>query len=172
MILNASRLVALSLAAVSLFAVPAAHAQAGKPNCRASKFVLESAASLKANTEKGGHVSIHVKGQKTEATKSQFKDEASFQAAWTVWAEYSGAKGPTPSTCGGKDGGATDCVPASLLGIDSSKEGYTCDAVDGQGKCTAGRNFTPLKVAFRFAKNSKGVWILNTAYPTLNATCQ
>jgi hypothetical protein len=46
---------------------------------------------------------------------------------------------------------------------------------------TRGRRPTPAesslnaaasKVAFRYAKNDKGKWILNTSYPTTNDSCQ
>src|SRR5688500_1837305 len=72
--------------------------------CRATKSVKDSAASVSANTAAGGHVSIHVKGNKTEAGKSQFQSEADYKSAWTAWVNYTGPKGPTPKVCGGGGG--------------------------------------------------------------------
>jgi hypothetical protein len=155
---------ASTFAAVALLATTGVEAA----ECRKTSSVDTSAGSVGANTDAGGHVSIHVKGQKTEATKSQFNSEAAFTSAWAAWAEYSGNKGPTPKTCGGGNSGMMDCVSASLLNVTA---GYVCDEVDGSGNCTRGHKITPSKVAFRYAK-SGGKWILNTAYPSVNDNCQ
>lgn len=167
MSMNAPRL-PLTLVACILFGSTAAYAA----DCKKTSSVTQSAASLQANTSAGGHVSIHVEGQKTEAGKSQFLSEADFQAAWNAWAAYAGPKGPDPKTCGGGSSTIMDCVPANLVGMSGENKGYVCDAVDANGKCLKGHFITPVKVAFRYAKNSKGSWILNTAYPSVNESCQ
>lgn len=135
-------------------------------DCRETPSVVESAQSLAKNTEKGGHVSIHVKGQKTEAGKSQFNSEADFTSAFTSWKNDT-TNSPTPKNCGGSNAGVMDCVTASKVGISSA---IVCNAVGSDKKCTSTTNITPEKVAFRYAK-SNGKWILNTAYPTTNSSC-
>lgn len=155
---------ASTFAAVALLATTTAEAA----ECRKTDAVEKSAESLSKNTSAGGHVSIHVKGQTTEATKSQFNSEGDFTSAWSAWAAYSGNKGPTPKTCGGGTGTVMDCVPADRVNINA---GYVCDEVNGSGRCTRGHNIQPVKVAFRYAK-SGGKWILNTAYPSVNDNCQ
>jgi hypothetical protein len=157
----------LAIAVATLFCTASAHAA----ECRVTSSVEASATSVQANTDAGGHVSIHVRGNKTEAGKSQFQSGANFTSAFQQWSAYSGPKGPTPKPCGGGDKGVMDCVPASLVGM-GANSGYVCQEVDDKGKCTRGYNFTPTKVAFRYAKNDKGKWILNTAYPTTNNSCQ
>lgn len=167
MSMNAPRLT-LALVACVLLGSTTSHAA----ECRKTSSVDKSATSLQANTDAGGHVSIHVMGQKTEAGKSQFLSEADFLSAWGAWSGYSGPKGPDPKTCGSSSSTIMDCVPADLVGMGGKNKGYVCDAVDSNGKCLKGHYITPVKVAFRYAKNSKGVWILNTAYPSLNDSCQ
>jgi len=139
--------------------------------CRATSSVDSSAASVAANTKAGGHVSIHVAGNPTEAGKSMFQSEADFKSSFKKWKDHTGAKGPKPKTCGGSGGSQMDCVPADLVGIATAS---TCDAVGGNGQCTAMTPFIPARVAFRYlnAKETGGKWILNTAYPSKNDDCQ
>jgi hypothetical protein len=152
--------------AVAALLVLAGHAQAAA--CKVTQSVVNSAASLQANATAGGHVSIHIQGQPTEAGKSQFTGWTAFNGAFTTWSNHTGPKGPTPKTCGGGSAGVMDCVDASLVNITA---GIRCDAVDRAGHCTQETPIAPVKVAFRYAK-SKGVWIINTSYPSENSSCQ
>lgn len=139
--------------------------------CRATPAVINSAASIPANTAAGGHVSIHIAGNPTQADKSQFNTVADFNTAWTAWRQYGGpfTNGmPEPKNCGGGAGGLMDCVNAATLGIAAAT---VCDAVDAAGACTQRHDIVPVKVAFRYSK-SNGLWILNTAYPSVNGDCQ
>lgn len=156
---------AISLAIAIVFGSSGAWAA----QCRATASVTNSAASVEANTLADGHVSIHIRGNPTEAGKSQFNSAANFTAAWANWAAYSGPKGPDPKICGGSGGTMMDCVGADVAGINAA---YVCDTVNDAGNCTSGHNIVPVKVAFRYSKNRKGVWILNTAYPSVNDNCQ
>lgn len=136
--------------------------------CRVTPAVTNSAAGVAANTEAGGHVSIHIKGNPTETGKSQFNTAVNFTTAWTTWAVYPGPQGPDPKICGGGGGSMMDCVGADVAGINAA---YVCDTVNAAGNCTSGHDIAPIKVAFRYSKNG-GLWILNTAYPSVNADCQ
>jgi len=149
-----------------LFALLFASTSASAKDCRQTITVVESAESLAKNTAKGGHVSIHVKGQKTEARKSQFDSEADFTNAFTLW-KNDATRSPKPKNCGGKDEGLMDCVSASKVGISSA---VVCNSVNANRYCTDTTKITPEKVAFRYAKSS-GKWILNTAYPSVNSNC-
>lgn len=149
-----------------LFALLFASTSASAKNCRETSTVVESAESLAKNTAKGGHVSIHVKGKKTEAGKSQFDSEADFTNAFTLW-KNDLTKSPKPKNCGGSNEGLMDCVSASKVDISSA---VVCNSVDANENCTDTTKITPEKVAFRYAK-SAGKWILNTAYPSVNDKC-
>ena len=162
---NPSRLICLTLA-LSFFGL-ASSAQAA--DCRATVSVVNSAASVQANTTALGHVALHVTGNPTEAGKSRFTSAANFTSAFTAW--KNGGTTPSPKVCGGSNSTVMDCVTASRVGITTAN---VCDTVDAQGNCTAQRTITPVKVAFRYAKSqpgSGGVWILNTAYPSANDNC-
>jgi hypothetical protein len=154
---------------VTVVATIVAAGSAHAAECRATKGVLDSAASLSANTAAGGHVSIHVVGQKTESGKSEFLSEADFRKAFTAWQSYTPPPSLVPKTCGGGSTGLMDCVPATGLAI---TKGSVCNTVDAAGTCTSTKSITPAKVAFRYAKNGKGIWILNTSYPSVNSDCQ
>lgn len=156
------------LISVSVFLLAASAAQAAQ--CRKTPNVENSAQSVAANTAAGGHVSIHVDGYPTEVGKSMFRNEADFTNAFTEWSNYSGHKGPDPKTCGGGGGSLMDCVPADIVGLD---HGAICDAVGPNGVCTKQTNFKPVKVAFRYLNNAdtKGKWILNSAYPSQHDSC-
>ncbi len=145
-------------------------AQAG--DCRVTSKVVDSAASVTANTTAGGHVAMHVKGKPTEVGKSQFNTEADFTAAFKAWktAKAGESGNPAAKVCGGSAATSMDCVPAKTVGITSA---VVCTAVTA-GACTTTSAIVPIKVAFRYAKSgtgSNGVWILNTAYPSMNADC-
>lgn len=152
--------------AILLLVLLCASTAAPAAECRKTANVVESAQSVAKNTEKGGHVSIHVKGQKTEAGKSQFHSESDFTSAFTKWKNDTTNR-PTPKNCGGSNAGVMDCVKASDVGISSA---IVCNSVGSDQKCTSTTNITPEKVAFRYAKSS-GKWILNTAYPSKNDSC-
>jgi hypothetical protein len=136
--------------------------------CRVTNGVTNSTASIAANTGAGGHVSMHIKGNATEATKSQFNTFADFTTSWNNWVSYAGHAGPNPKVCGGSGGSQMDCVSANIAGINAA---YVCDTVAANGSCTVGHNIVPVAVAFRYAQ-SNGVWMLNTAYPSVNLNCQ
>ena len=149
---------------------------AGAKDCRISEFVDASAKSLAANTQAGGHVSIHVKGQKTQDGKSQFASEKEFVDAFAKWKAGVTKPSPVPKPCGGKAGSQNDCVPAEKLGI---TDATVCEKADAQGKCTKEKSIKPKGVGFWY-KNSPGtlkkggtagIWILNTAYPSEKANC-
>jgi hypothetical protein len=146
-------------------------ATATAEECRIKDSIVKSAASLKANTTAGGHVSIHVKGQPTEAGKSQFDSEKVFVGAFKAWEKMAKPK-PEPKECQVKPPNVKDCVPASELKITTAWE---CTAVGKDGKCTKDglKKITPKTVGFWYAntKESKGKWILNTAYPSVNEDC-
>lgn len=145
--------------------LPGAHAAA----CRVTQTVVDSAASIQANNQNGGHVSIHIAGQATQVNKTQFASENAFTNAFNLWRQ--GGTTPSPKTCGGGNQSQKDCVAASRVGITSAQ---VCEAVDQRGNCTRTRAITPTKVGFWYAKNgsgSGGVWILNTAYPSENDDC-
>jgi len=139
-------------------------------DCRDTKTVDDSAASLQANADAGGHVSIHVKGQKTEAGKSQFASAQDFVNSFNTWRAQTKNPKPAPKTCGGKGGSQNDCVDAKLVGITSAT---VCKKVDKSGACTEEQKITPKKVGFWYAnsKGTAGKWIVNTAYPSVNANC-
>ncbi|ELX09335.1 hypothetical protein Jab_2c14010 [Janthinobacterium sp. HH01] len=156
------------LMGAAILAGLAAGAHAGE--CRLSSSVDKSADSVAENTEAGGHVSTHIVGDKTEAGKTQFDTAASFTSAFATWKSATTGKGgvPAPKTCGGAAKTQQDCVPAKAVKVKSATK---CLAVDKSGMCTNSESITPGWVSFRYAHNKKGVWILNTAYPSANAKC-
>jgi len=70
----------------------------------------------------------------------------------------------------GKGGSQNDCVDAKLVGVTSAT---VCQTVDKSGNCTKEQKITPKKVGFWYAnsKGTAGKWIVNTAYPSVNANC-
>lgn len=138
--------------------------------CRTSGSVDQSADSVDANTSAGGHVSIHITGSPTEAGKTQFDTATSFTSAFAAWkGATTGKKGvPDPKVCGAAARTRQDCVPAATVNVTTATR---CADVDAQGMCTNSESITPTRVSFRYAHNNKGVWILNTAYPSTNADC-
>ena len=77
--------------------------------CRSLASVVASAQSIKANTGDGGHVSIHIKDEPTEANKTQYDSEADFTKAFANWRGLSETRIATlklaPKSCSGnKDG--------------------------------------------------------------------
>lgn len=144
---------------------------AAAQECRTKDTIVKSAASLSANTTAGGHVSIHVKGQKTEVGKSMFDSEKAFVDAFKAWEKTANPK-PAPNKCQVKPPNVKDCVPAAEIKITTAWE---CTAVGKDGKCTKEglKAIKPKTVGFWYAntKDSKGKWILNTAYPSINDDC-
>ncbi|PTU65688.1 hypothetical protein DB032_12440 [Chromobacterium sp. Panama] len=162
-----------ALTALTLCLLSAAPAQAA--DCRVTPDVNASVKSMADNTAMEGHVSIHIHGQPTQAGKSQFDSWDQFKAAFTTWQGYPGPKGPKPAICGTR-AAESDCVPEGTL----YPKGWpgalpsTCKEVNAAGVCTLSIPFPagqPIFLSFRYAKNSKGKWILNTAYPSLNSNC-
>ena len=151
---------------VTLALVITNHVQAVE--CRSATGVVSSAKSVKANTDLGGHVSIHVAGYPTETNKTRFNSEADFVNAFNNWKNDKSNKLPVPKVCGGANATLMDCVPADRVKI---SVGNVCTSVDAKGNCSTSKKISPEKVAFRYAKNEKGVWILNTAYPSQNSSC-
>ncbi|QNM98719.1 hypothetical protein [Chitinimonas koreensis] len=142
--------------------------------CRATKAVVASTTSMDANKSAGGHVDIHITGQPTQVGKSRYTNWTQFQNLFTQWQGNDDGKSPAPKTCGGAGGSQTDCIAISRLGGWKGGAATVCTAVDGSGNCTASRNITVKAVAFGYYNNSKetkGLWIMNTSYPSENADC-
>lgn len=168
--LDPYRPLALSALAFCLFsATPSLAAE-----CRVTENVKASVKSMADNTAMEGHVSIHIRGQPTQAGKSQFDSWDQFKAAFTTWQSYPGPKGPKPAVCGTR-AAESDCVPESTIypnGWPGARPS-TCKQVNAAGACTQSTPFPagePIYLSFRYA-NNKGKWILNTAYPSLNSNC-
>lgn len=163
-----------ALAALVLCLISAAPAQAAE--CRATADVNASVKSMADNTAMEGHISIHIRGQPTEAGKSQFDSWDQFKGTFTTWKGYPGPKGPTPAKCGTRPA-ESDCVPVSAIypGGWPGTLPTTCQTVNAATKlCTQSQPFPagqPIYLSFRYSKNSKGKWIMNTAYPSLNSNC-
>ncbi|WP_017910827.1 hypothetical protein [Xanthomonas sp. SHU 199] len=149
--------------------------------CTAVDNIVASTASDTANRDAGGtggHVGLHMQnattplppsGAQSQLGKSAFANWATFQGAFNNWAA---AKTGKHVDCG-TGGGAKDIVDAASVGITA---GWACTSADGDGICTNWRKFTPVKVCFWYAnspgaKGTAGKWLLNTAYPSLNADC-
>ena len=137
--------------------------------CRATSSVVASAASVQANSAAGGHVSDHVVGTASEVGKTLFDSNADFVAAFESWRGATGGRSgnPNPKNCGGSNAGVMDCVPAANVGISSAS---VCTAA-AAGVCIATNPINPASVAFRYAHNAAGRWILMTAYPSPNSRC-
>ncbi|MFC4158767.1 hypothetical protein [Chitinimonas lacunae] len=166
------RTFSIRLTAGALLAVVGLGVQAAE--CRETKAVIDSTASLAANTAAGGHVSIHIAGQKTEVGKSQYANWAQFQALFQNWQANHDGKTPKPKSCGGSGGSQTDCIAIARLGGWQGTKARVCTKVDSSGNCTESRNITVAAVAFGYYNNSvetKGKWIMNTSYPSENADC-
>ena len=98
-----------------------------------------------------------------------FLDENGFVNAFNQWVQ-SNATSPKPKNCG-PSGSVTDCVPATQVGLQA---GLKCNAVGANGLCNNDSPLTPpLYVAFGYLNNKDtgGVWIMNTAYPSKNDKC-
>lgn len=160
----------LRLGACALLTIAGAQAA----ECRATKSVIDSTADQATNTAMGGHVSIHIAGQKTEAGKSQYANWAQFQALFQQWQANGDGKSPKPKTCGGSGGSQNDCIAIDRLGGWKGTKATVCKKVDADGNCTQSQNITVKAVAFGYYNNSvetKGKWIMNTSYPSANADC-
>ncbi|WP_017912163.1 hypothetical protein [Xanthomonas sp. SHU 166] len=149
--------------------------------CTAVDNIVASTASDTANRAAGGtggHVGLHMhnattplppSGAQSQLGKSAFANWATFQGAFSKWAA---AKTGKHVECG-TSGGPKDIVDAASVGITA---GWKCTAVGKNNICTEWTEFTPVKVCFWYAnssgaKGTAGKWLLNTAYPSLNADC-
>lgn len=149
--------------------------------CTAVDNIVASTASDTANRTAGGiggHVGLHMQnatmplppsGAQSQLGKSAFANWATFQGAFSRWAAATTGK---HADCG-TSGGAKDIVDAASVGITA---GWACTDVGEDGICSNWRKFKPLKVCFWYAnspgaKGTAGKWLLNTAYPSLNADC-
>ncbi|UYK75939.1 hypothetical protein NG825_15855 [Xanthomonas sacchari] len=169
----------LSLVAAFCATLVACSAQALTP-CADKDNIIANAASDTANRAaggQGGHVGLHMRdarsplpksGDQSQLGKSAFANWATFKGAFDTWR---GAAG-THAECG-TSGGKRDIADAATVGVTS---GWTCTAVGKNNICTEWTEFTPVKVCFWYAnssgaKGTAGKWLLNTAYPSLNADC-
>ena len=161
--------------------------------CRATPKVIQSLNNVatpvsQVNCDTGGHIWKHLNGIRARPTttpkglcdlgdpptqegKTMFADEASFLNAFTQWRQKENPH-PTPKKCGTAKV-EMDCVPAAQVGI---TEGLVCRAANrNTGLCTASvpMDPPPAYVAFRYKKDKDtgGVWIMNTAYPSVNKNC-
>ncbi len=149
--------------------------------CTSNSNVVTSTVSDQKNRDaggKGGHVGLHMKdasaplppsGDNSQMGKSAFKNWATFKSAFDTW------KANTTKThvnCG-TSGSVKDIVDASLVNI---TEAWKCTAVGANGICSSWQKITPSKVCFIYynkagSTGTAGKWLMNTAYPSVNADC-
>lgn len=127
---------------------------------------------------KGGHVGLHMKdassplppsGANSQLDKSAFKNWAAFKGAFDTWK----ANTTKPHANCGTSGGPKDIVDASLVNI---TEAWKCTAAGANGICSNWQKIKPTKVCFIYYNNTgssgtAGKWLMNTAYPSVNADC-
>jgi hypothetical protein len=155
----------LAIALVASFASVSRAAE-----CRSLASVAASAQSIAANKTSGGHVSIHIKGEATQADKTQYDSEADFRRAFANWRGLSETRIATlkltPKSCSGS-GDLIDMVPARAVGI---HEIWFCQGVErGTNRCNEGQGHIADNVCFTYHLASRG-WALWTSYPILR--CQ
>ncbi|MCD4486083.1 hypothetical protein LQR31_16540 [Chromobacterium vaccinii] len=165
------------LALLALSAAPQIHAAA----CTANANVQTSAksdADNRAAGGKGGHVGLHMRnaalplppsGAQSQIDKSVFENWAAFKQSFDKWSKDT----TKPHVNCGASGGPKDIVDASLVGV---TQGWKCTKAGGNGLCETWQKFTPVKVCFWYynapgSGGTAGKWLLNTAYPSLNADC-
>lgn len=158
-----STLILLSLTALLFFTSTYALAA----ECRLTKSVTDSAANLETNSSMGGELKRAIKAHHTEAGAYQFTSYEDFKSAWLAWQQHRGFAGPTPKSCDMKNDTYVDCVTVKITG---TKDAYICDQYY-LDKCMHGHHTKPIKIAFQYQKNANGIWILNSAYPSIHDNC-
>ncbi|AJC45626.1 hypothetical protein [Xanthomonas sacchari] len=167
-----------SLSLVAAFCATLLTCSAQAKTCTAVDNIVASTASDTANRDAGGtggHFGLHMQnattplppsGAQSQLGKSAFANWATFQGAFNNWAA---AKTGKHAECG-TSGGKRDIADAATVGVTS---GWKCTAVGKNNICTEWTEFTPVKVCFWYAntRTTNGKWLLNTAYPSLNADC-
>ena len=166
----------ISLLAVSFIALvtigPSSAAQ-----CRKLDKVQDSMKSLDRNVELGGHVWIHVYGEKNrpstekpEVDKTMFRNVGELYQAWNAWKDSPDTKG---AKCGSTAKGDRECVSVGKLG--GVTQLYKCTKVENN-VCTAhseARDVAAARFDYAFKKvGTKSQWILNTAYPSEYSDCR
>ena len=153
--------------------------------CRKMDPVRDSMSSLDRNSALGGHVWIHVYGEKDRPSdkkpaidKSMFAKAQDLGKLWDLWKEMGGK---TNAKCSLTKNSYHDCVPIEKLasaGVTHFKKcktvaGNECKELYKQQRIVAVRfDYVFKKPGGKKAKaKSKGQWIVNTAFPADNKQC-
>ena len=155
--------------------------------CREMKPVRESMSGLDKNSALGGHVWIHVFGEKDRPSdKKPTKDRSMFAKAqdlgelWDAWKKMGGT---TKAKCSMTTASYHDCVPIEKLASAGVTHFYKCETVAGNvcKKLYKKQLIVAVRFDYVFKKpggkkaksksKSNGQWIVNTAYPTDNNKC-
>lgn len=167
-----------AIALLALTVTPLAHAAVCTDNANVQTS-SQSDAKNRAAGGKGGHVGLHMKnatlplppsGATSQIDKSAFENWAAFKQAFDKWRQDT----TKPHVNCGTSGGPKDIVDASLLGV---TRGWKCTKTGSANNlCETWEEFTPAKVCFWYynapgSGGTAGKWLLNTAYPSLNADC-
>ena len=158
---------------VALFAIsPTSGAQ-----CRHLAAVQDSMQSLDRNVALGGHVWIHVYGEKDrdspekpQVGKSMWRTVGELNEAWNAW---KASTDKTSATCGSTAKGYRECVPVGKLG--GVEQLYVCTKVEND-VCTAHSpdgDIAAARFDYSFKKvKGKSQWILTTAWPSEHPDCR
>ena len=145
--------------------------------CRHMQKVQDSMKSLNVNVQLGGHVWIHVFGEKErkskekpEVGKSMWRNDGERKQAWDAWVDNKEEK--TKANCAKTSDTYRECVAVGKLG--GVTEFQKCTEVENNVCTEHGPDLDIAAARFDYAfkkVGSKSQWILNTAYPSEYSDC-
>ena len=136
--------------------------------CRLTKSVSDSVEQLAKRSFIGDAISTQLAGQAQGSDTPQFLSKMEFYQAWQNWQQFRGSSGPLPKQCEQEQSQLVDCVAAEITQTRSAR---ICSQPHTDPTCRAGIRVKPIKVAFKYTKNTAGYWILSAIYPSIYDNC-